>query len=168
MVNINLLIQRAQVLKMTQISNFKQDNILIQQNQNQLQTTSSLSTVAKLKRSISHRRKLAKKIPLIKKEIETETNAKQSNERLLQSIIDCDLNNLRQTLGSGANASCKYNNWSLLHYAMYVDQACCGTDQHLEMIAILLDNGAQINSQDEDRWTPLHLACQMGVTRLIS
>ncbi len=63
----------------------------------------------------------------------------------------------------------KYNNWSLLHYACsMIEQVHCGTDQHLEIIRVLLECGAQINSEDDDRWTPLHLACQLGVTRVIS
>jgi ankyrin repeat protein len=49
-----------------------------------------------------------------------------------------------------------------------IDQSFCGTDQHLEVIRILLEYGAEINCQDEDRWTPLHLACQLGVARVIS
>ena len=122
-----------------------------------------------MKRNMSQKRKMAKKIPLIKKELESELNGKQSTERLIQSIYDCDLMNLKQSLENGTNANTKYNNWSLLHYACStIDQAHCGTDQHLEMIRLLLDFGAQINSQDEDRWTPLHLACQLGITRVIS
>lgn len=129
----------------------------------------SLSTACKIKRSISHRRKMAKKLPLIKKELETELSGKQSTERLIQTIYDCDLANLKQSLESGANVNTKYNNWSLLHYACStIDQEHCGSDKHLEMIRLLLDFGAQINSQDEDRWTPLHLACQLGITRVIS
>lgn len=118
---------------------------------------------------MSQKRKMAKKIPLIKKELESELNGKQSTERLIQSIYDCDLINLKQSLESGANVNTKYNNWSLLHYACStIDQTHCGTDKHLEVIRLLLDFGAQINSQDEDRWTPLHLACQLGLTRVIS
>jgi ankyrin repeat protein len=49
-----------------------------------------------------------------------------------------------------------------------IEQSQYGTDEHLEMIRLLLENGAQINSQDDDRWTPLHLACQLGITRVIS
>lgn len=137
--------------------------------QQQQQQSNNLSSATRLKRSLSHKRKLAKKIPLIRKEIESETNLKQSTERLLQSILDCNLNNLKQSLENGANVNAKYNNWSLLHYACsMIDQAHSGSDEHLEVIRLLLDYGAQINSQDEDRWTPLHLACQLGVTRLIS
>ena len=49
-----------------------------------------------------------------------------------------------------------------------IEHAYCGTDEHLELIKILLEHGAMINAEDDDRWTPLHLACQLGVTRLIS
>ena len=56
-----------------------------------------------------------------------------------------------------------------MHYACsMVDQSYAGTDEHLELIQLLLEFGAEINSVDEDRWTPLHLACQSGFTRLIS
>jgi hypothetical protein len=132
-------------------------------------TNISLSSATRLKRSLSHKRKFAKKLPLIKKELESENNFKQCTERLIQSIMDCNLINLKQSLENGANANTRYNNWSLLHYACsMIDQDFCGTDQHLEIIRLLLDAGAQINSQDEDKWTPLHLACQLGITRVIS
>ena len=135
----------------------------------QTNNVSCLSTASKIRRNLSHRRKLAKKLPLIKKELESESNLKQSTERLIQAIIDCNLANLKQSLESGANVNAKYNNWSLLHYACsMIDQSYSGTDQHLEIIRLLLEYGAQINSQDEDRWTPLHLACQQGITRVIS
>ena len=129
----------------------------------------SSSAVTKLKRSGSHKRKLIKKIPLIKKELENESNIKQSTERLIQSIIDCNVANLKKSIESGANVNIKYNNWSLLHYACsMIDQAHFGSEQHLEMIRVLLENGAEINTLDEDRWTPLHLACQQGMTSIIS
>jgi ankyrin repeat protein len=108
-------------------------------------------------------------LPLIQKEIETETQYKQGIERLIESIVDCNVYKVKFHLENGANANTKYNNWSLLHYACsMIDQVYSGTDQHLELIRILLEHGAEINSQDEDRWTPLHLACQLGVVRVIS
>lgn len=138
-----------------------------QQHENHQQ--SRISAAHKIKRSLSHRRKLVKKLPLIKKEIETESFVKQNTERLIQSIVDCDLLNLKDSLQNGANVNAKYNNWSLLHYACSMtEQAHCGTDEHLELIRVLLENGAQINSKDDDRWTPLHLACQLGVNKVIS
>ncbi len=121
------------------------------------------------KRNSTYRRKLAKNLPLIQKEIETETQYKQGIERLIESIVDCNVYKVKFHLENGANANTKYNNWSLLHYACsMIDQVYSGTDQHLELIRILLEHGAEINSQDEDRWTPLHLACQLGVVRVIS
>ena len=135
----------------------------------QSHSVNCLSTASKIRRNLSHRRKLAKKLPLIKKELESESNFKQSTERLIQSIIDCNLANLKQSLESGANVNTKYNNWSLLHYACsMIEPANLGTDRHLEIVRLLLEYGAQVNSQDEDRWTPLHLACQQGITRVIS
>jgi ankyrin repeat protein len=129
----------------------------------------SLTAVTKLKRSASHKRKLIKKMPLIKKELEEESNLNKNTERLIQSIIECNVNNLKKSIDNGANVNIKYNNWSLLHYACsMIDQAHFGTEQHLEMIRILLENGAEINTLDEDRWTPLHLACQQGMTSVIS
>jgi ankyrin repeat protein len=131
----------------------------------------SLSAVSKLKRSVSHKRKLSKKmLPLIKRELEIEENLHRSTEKLIQSIIDCNIDNLKASLDSGANVNAKYNNWSLLHYAcsMIDDTSNLGTEQHLEMIRVLLENGAEINTEDEDKWTPLHLACQQGMTSVIS
>lgn len=129
----------------------------------------NLSTVTKLKRSLSHRRKFVKKLPLIRKELQSETSAKQISERLIKTIIDCDAAALRSSLERGTDVNEKLNNWSLLHYACsMIEPELSGTDQHLETIQLLVENGAQINAQDEDRWTPLHLACQLGVTRVIS
>lgn len=71
----------------------------------------SLSSSTKIKRSVSHRRKLARKLPLIKKELESESNVKQSAERVIQSIYDCDISNLKQSLENGINANTKHNNW---------------------------------------------------------
>lgn len=131
--------------------------------------SSRLSAAHKIKRSLSHRRKLVKKLPLIKKEIEIETTAKESTERLIQSIVDCNISDLKQYLDNGADVNAKYNNWSLLHYACsMIEHSNCGTNQHLELIKMLLQYGAYINSKDDDRWTPLHLACQLGVTQVIS
>ena len=70
---------------------------------------------------------------------------------------------------TGIDVNAKYNNWSLLHYACsMIEHSHCGTNQHLELIKLLLQYGAYINSKDDDRWTPLHLACQQGVTQVIS
>lgn len=87
------------------------ENIMIEQQANFLQNgyqqhdtrihQSRLTAAHKIKRSLSHRRKLVKKIPLIKKEIETESSVKLSTEKLIQSIIDCNLINLRQSLDNG-------------------------------------------------------------------
>ena len=71
----------------------------------------SLSSTTKIKRSISHRRKLARKLPLIKKELESESNVKQSAERIIQCIYDCDISDLKQSLENGINANTKHNNW---------------------------------------------------------
>jgi len=137
--------------------------------QNGMSNLSLTSAVTKLKRSASHKRKLIKKMPLIKKELENESNISKSTERLIESIIECNVANLKKSIENGANVNIKYNNWSLLHYACsMIDQAHFGSEQHLEMIRILLENGAEINTLDEDRWTPLHLACQQGMTSVIS
>lgn len=155
------------------------ENIIIEQQNNYLNRKgyehqedvqqSRITAAHKIKRSLSHRRKLGKKLPLIKKVIETESSFKQNTERLIETIIDCNNTNLKKSLNNGANVNAKYNNWSLLHYACsMIEQIHCGTDEHLELIKILLEHGAMINAEDDDRWTPLHLACQLGVTRLIS
>jgi len=65
------------------------------------QHQSRLTAAHKIKRSLSHRRKLVNKLPLIKKEIEIESNVKQNTERLIQSIIDCNLANLKKALDNG-------------------------------------------------------------------
>jgi len=108
-------------------------------------------------------------LPLIKKELESESNFIQSTERLIQHIVECKLEYLRKLIENGVNVNVKYNNWSLLHYACSMfDQKNYGSDEHLEIIRLLIDSGVQVNAQDEDRWTPLHLACQSGITRVIS
>lgn len=137
---------------------------------NNINVASTNSSGSRLKRNISLRKKFAKKIPLIKKEIENETIYKESIERLIQSIIECNYIKVRNLLEKGTSANIKCNNWSLLHYACssFIKQSACGTDEHLELIQVLLEYGAKINEKDEDGWTPLHLACQLGVTRLIS
>jgi ankyrin repeat protein len=108
-------------------------------------------------------------LPLIKKEIECESNFIQSTERLIQHIVECNFDYLKKLIDSGVDINVKYNNWSLLHYACSMfDQKKYGSDEHLEIIRLLIDSGVPVNSQDEDRWTPLHLACQSGITRVIS
>jgi ankyrin repeat protein len=134
-----------------------------------ISNTTTLSTSLKLRRNISIKRKLVKNFPLIKKELENETIIKQTIERLIESIVNCNVLSVRHELENGTNPNTKFNNWSLLHYACsLIDPVYSGTDQHLELIKLLLEYGAEINSNDEDRWTPLHLACQLGVTRVIS
>ena len=90
------------------LKNYKEDIIVEQQNtylrndfsqHDSGQHQSRLSAAHKIKRSLSNRRKLVRKLPLIKKEIETEI--KENTERLIQSIIDCNLTNLKQSLGNG-------------------------------------------------------------------
>lgn len=147
---------------------FTLKEIIIESEQETTSTTQLLTTSLS-KRNLSYRRKLSKRLPLIQKEIENETQYKQCVERLIESIVDCNVYNVKYHLDNGTNANIKYNNWSLLHYACsMIDQSYCGTDQHLELIRVLLEYGAEINCQDEDRWTPLHLACQLGVARVIS
>lgn len=90
---------------------FQKENVIVEQQNNYLrngfsqhdsvQHQSRLAAAHKIKRSLSHRRKLVKKLPLIKKEIETETTVKLNAERLIQSIIDCNLTSLKQTLDNG-------------------------------------------------------------------
>jgi ankyrin repeat protein len=132
----------------------------------------NLLTVNKLKKNNSRMKanclvSIARKLPLIRQELTNKSY--QQTESLIQSIIDCNLVNLRDLLATGIDVNTKYNDWSLLHYACsMIEKKHYDSDQQLEMIRILLENGANINSQDEDRWTPLHLACQSGVTRVIS
>jgi len=88
---------------------FKEDVIIEHQNNylrnfsqhDSSQHQSRLSAAHKIKRSLSHRRKLVNKLPLIKKEIEIESNVKQKTELLIQSIIDCDLTSLKKALENG-------------------------------------------------------------------
>ncbi len=146
---------------------FEQHNITLNNNRDD-KCISSIS-VARLKRSISYRRKFVKMLPLIKKELESESHFIQSTERLIQHIVECNFEYLKKLIENGVNVNVKYNNWSLLHYACSMfDQKNYGSDEHLEIIRLLIDSGVQVNSQDEDRWTPLHLACQSGITRVIS
>lgn len=127
------------------------------------------TTGSKLRRNVSIKRKLFKTYPLIKKELENEIVVKQTIECLIESIMKCNVINVRHQLENGANPNTKFNNWSLLHYACsLIEQKYFGTDQHLDLIKLLLEYGAEINSKDEDSWTPLHFACQLGVTRVIS
>ncbi len=78
---------------------------------NSLSNNKLITFANKLKRSISHRRKQVRKPMLVKKEIESELVMKQYTENLIQSIIDCDLLNLKKYLEDGANANTIYNNW---------------------------------------------------------
>ena len=167
---INIFLLKENVI--IEQHNYLKTNSFQNQDENESQSISnliSLSSSSKVKRNLFPRQKLSKKLPLIKKEIEYESNVKQCAERLIQAIIDCNLSNLKKYLENGASANIKYNNWSLLHYACsMIEQTHIDTDQHLEMIRLLLENGAQINSQDDECWTPLHLACHLGITRVIS
>ncbi len=88
--------------------------------------------------------------------------------QLIESVIHCNALNVRHQLENGTNINTRYNNWSLLHYACsLMDQKYAGTEKHLELVKLLLESGAEINIADEDNWTPLHFACQQGLTDLI-
>ncbi len=130
---------------------------------------SSLGSVTRLRRSLSHKRKYAKKIPLIKRELELETNDKKVLQKLVEAIVECNLDLLKNLLDNGVSIHARLNDWSLLHYACsIVDQVYSGSEKHIQTIDYLIQAGADINSKDEDAWTPLHLACQSGLTRVIS
>ena len=135
-------------------------------------TTTTLSS--KLKRQPTNPQpfdiqKLKQKLPLIKKEIENVTMMKHMIEiNLLDSVINCNLPNVRHQLENGSSISARYNNWSLLHFACaLMVHEYAGTPEHLELVKYLLECGADINSADEDNWTALHFACEQGLTDLV-
>ena len=88
---------------------------------------------------------------------------------LIKTISKLDHTGLKQFLDCGLNVNHRINDWSLLHYACYsIDNRESGTDKHIGIIKLLLDYGADINVKDEIGWTPLHLACQLGILNMIS
>ena len=44
---------------------------------------------------------------------------------------------------------------------------CC-IDDSAEMMALLLDHGADVDAEDSERWTPLHAAATCGHLHLVT
>ena len=129
-----------------------------------------------LKRSHSFMRKrFSKKLPLIMKEIENDAIYNTINllpssneDRIILSILQCDLDRVQHYLENGTNPNLKEDGWTLLHFAVSgLQEAFIGTDKQIELIRLLIKYGANINSVDYYRWTPLHHACDMGLTSVI-
>jgi len=165
------------------------------------------SSISKMKRSVSFRRNIVKKLPVIKKEFgcrftalskvkktssststssssnsstfcgsddnEEEEDENESStivERLIESVVTCNSVALDELITkNNVDVNTTYQSWSLLHFACsMVDQTYFGSDEHIECVKLLLNRGSHINATDKEGWTPLHLACQLGITRLIS
>jgi hypothetical protein len=174
--NINLNIQTtstssssSSTTATTSTTNNNNNNHNLNSNNNR-----NINNNNRIKRNLSlTRKKLAKKIPLIKKEIENETLILELIELLIESIIDCNYLKVKTILDKHNKTynliNIKWNNWSLLHYACSSFIKKYGCDEHLLIIKLLInDYNANINDKDEDGWTPLHLTSQLGLTQLIS
>ena len=120
---------------------------------------------------LSNKRQLRKRIHLIKQNnVYVSKNVHFNEDDLIQSIIDCDVVALERILENGIaiNEPFTGESWTPMHYACFmIEPPLLGTDRHVELIRLLLEYGADINVRDDNLWTPLHLTCELGVTRLI-
>lgn len=65
------------------------------------------------------------------------------------------------------NARCRWG--TPLHLALGIGEAPL-PDNHLDVIKLLVDNGADINAPvdaESDQWTPLHQACSEGLSKAV-
>lgn len=79
-------------------------------------------------------------------------------------------------LANGANISATdTKNWTALHLALAQNGIWLSSNRidasifhsiyslgHEKVVKILLENGTDINAEEMDKWTPLHLAAQTG------
>eukprot|EP01098_Paradermamoeba_levis_P008993 TRINITY_DN3716_c0_g1_i1.p1 TRINITY_DN3716_c0_g1~~TRINITY_DN3716_c0_g1_i1.p1 ORF type:complete len:143 (-),score=31.52 TRINITY_DN3716_c0_g1_i1:162-590(-) len=78
----------------------------------------------------------------------------QRNRRLNEAAGRGDLATVKKMAADGADLSWKNVEWfsqTPLHFA-----SSCG---HLEVVKFLASSGVDINLEDTDGWTALHLAC---------
>ena len=91
-----------------------------------------------------------------------------NEDRIIRAIVECDLDRVQHYLDNGTNPNLKEDGWTLIHFAVSgVQEAFMGSDKQIKLIRLLIEYGANVNSVDQYRWTPLHYACDMGITSVI-
>jgi len=78
---------------------------------------------------------------------------------LVENTINGNLEKVKELLNKGANPNATYNGVPALIWAVYKG--------HTDIVALLLENGANINIQDKDGDTPLIVASIKGNEELI-
>ncbi|MCK4935754.1 MAG: ankyrin repeat domain-containing protein [Elusimicrobiales bacterium] len=83
-----------------------------------------------------------------------------SIENLIKAAENNDKETVRSLINSGVNINIKYEPYGFtpLHIACFKG--------HLEIVKLLLENGAAINAKDEKNPTPLHVASIQGHTKI--
>lgn len=96
----------------------------------------------------------------------------QNTEKITQLFSLVEQGNVAEVkkfvLTSRVKLSSKFNNTTVLHKALLIDDLKMPEQKKLEFIRYLIENGAHVNSYDEFNVTPLHLAVQARYPTIVN